>query len=309
MSEAESPPSNPAKGRLVLWLATLGVPLLLLLAWWPGGKGHARPALPNPNGFDYFVKAGGVLAGVWTNLSHQTLTASELRAFLSANQASLDLVREGLRHRSHTHMDYDATYIERIMTNQTVFRQCVRLLIGEGWLAELEGRPGTALDSYLDGMRLGQECSRGGIIIERLVGVASEQRALAALRSLIPKLESSVARRALQSLQQLDASQESSSVNLEAESEWIRRAAPLRERLMAMVNSEARQSIREARDSVIKGVNELQASRRRAIVEAAARLFEMEKGRRPTGYTDLVPAYLKAVPLDPTTGKEITHPF
>jgi len=38
-------------------------------------------------------------------------------------------------------------------------------------------------------------------------------------------------------------------------------------------------------------------------------LFELEKGRRPTGYADLVPAYLKTAPLDPTTGKEIAHPF
>jgi hypothetical protein len=309
MSNVEPANPTPPKGRAVLWLLALGVPLLLLAAWWPSAKPKARPALPNPNGYDYFVKAGGAMAGVWTNLSHQTLTATELQAFLSANQTSLDLVREGLRHKSHTHVDYDATYIERMMTNLSNFRQSGRLLVGEGWLAELEAKPTKALDGYFDAMHLGQECSRGGVIIERLVGVGTEHHALAALRPLLPKLDVQDSRRVLERLERLDISHEAPAVTFAAEGDWVSKAAPPWERFMSTVHPTLRKAARDVRTSTAQKIDTLQAARRRAIIEAAARLFELEKGRRPTGYADLVPTYLPAAPLDPTTGKEIAHPF
>lgn len=309
MPEAESPPPNPAKSRAVLWLAGLGVPLLLLLAWWPSGKPKTRPALPNPNGYDYLVKAGASLGGIWTNLTHHTLTAIELQASLAANQRSLELVREGLRHTSHTHTDYNVTYIERMMTNNANFKQMARLFAGEGFLAELEGKPNIALEAYADGMRFGQECGRGGIIIERLVSVAVESHSLKELRPLVAKLGVAELRRALEQLQQLDTTHDAAHVNLASEAEWVSKIATPWERLMLAVHPAVQRGAREARESLTQKVDALQATRRRAIVEAAARLFELEKGRRPTGYADLVPAYLKAIPLDPTTGKEIVHPF
>jgi hypothetical protein len=309
MSEAESPPFNPARGRIVLWLAGLGVSLLLLLAWWPGGKGHARPALPNPNGFDYFVKAGDAMSGMWTNASPRTLPAHDLQAYLSANSPSLELVREGLRHMSHTHMDYDATYIARSMTNLGALKRLGVLLAGEGCLAELEGKPAAALESYFDGMRLGQECSRGGVVMERLMGLAIEFISLRELRVMVPKLDVLATRRCLERLLQLDGSHDSPTVNLAAEDEWISRAFPLYQRVITRIAPVTRKDMRDTRDRFSNKVESTQAERRRAIVEAAARLFELEKGRRPKSYTDLVPAYLKVIPLDPTTGKEIAHPF
>ena len=41
------------------------------------------------------------------------------------------------------------------------------------------------------------------------------------------------------------------------------------------------------------------ASRRRAAVGLAARLYEVDHGRRPATVADLVPGYLEAAPLDP----------
>ena len=78
---------------------------------------------------------------------------------------------------------------------------------------------------------------------------------------------------------------------------------------MHQIHPTMRKNFREVRDNFTSKVNALQVARRSALVEAAARLFELEKGRRPTGYADLVPAYLPAAPLDPTTGKPIAHPF
>jgi PHD/YefM family antitoxin component YafN of YafNO toxin-antitoxin module len=308
MSNSEPTGYESRRGRVVLWLLALGVPLLLLVVWWPAPP-KPRPALPNPNGYDYFVKAGEALTGMWTNLTHHTLTASELQAFLAANQSSLELVREGLRYQSHADMDYDATYIEGEMTNLGRFKHLARLFAGEGWLAELEGRPGAAVDAYLDGMRFGAACGRGGVLIERLVAVAVENHSLKELRTLISKLDRANARRVLDGLGRIESDHDGVAITLSAEQEWVRQTASPWEQLMTTVHPVMRKTLRETRESLAQRVDTLQATRRRAIVEAAARLFELEKGRRPTGYGDLIPAYLPAAPLDPTTGKPIAHPF
>jgi hypothetical protein len=307
MAEESAAPS--ARAHRLLWVGLLvGVPALLLLAWWPAPP-KPRPALPSPNGYDYFVKAGAALTPLWTNLTVQELTAFELQGYVSANQASLDLVREGLRHQSHTHVDYDATYLQRMLTNAANFKQLARLFAGEGHLAELEGKPVAALEAYYDGMRFGQACGRGGVFIERLVGVAVEMHIFKELRTLTATLDVSDLRRALEQLQRLDDSHESAKSNLDSESIWVKQTTPMWSLLLANIHPGMRKGVREVRESLIQKVDALQTARRHAIVEAAARLFEFEQGRRAKSYADLVPAYLPAAPLDPATGKALAHPF
>lgn len=292
------------------WLLALGVPLLLLVAWWPAPP-KPRPALPNPNGYDYFVKAGEALAGMWTNSALSAVPVPDLQVFLSANQKSLELVREGLRHRSLSPVSvtYDSATSRKILDQLGSIKRLGVLLAGEGRLAELNGNPEGAVDGYVEAMRFGQECSRGGVMVERLTGRAIEHIALTELRRAILSLNAKDVRRGLADLQKLDASHDLPSVNLGAEAEWVQLTFSAWERFMSQVHPRLRKDLREVHEKFTDGVNAFQAARRRAIVEAAARLFELEKGRRPTGYADLVPAYLKAIPLDPATGKEIAHPF
>ena len=46
--------------------------------------------------------------------------------------------------------------------------------------------------------------------------------------------------------------------------------------------------------------------RRQLAITAAARAYELEKGKQPKSAADLVPEYLKAVPKDPATGNAMT---
>jgi len=307
-------PVNPesGKGRVVLWLLALGVPLLLLVAWWPAPP-KPRPALPNPNGYDYFVKAGAAMSGVWSNRTLTTVPLADLQAYVAANQASLELAREGLKHHSLSHFQpvyHAASKVYHFGDSLLPLKRLGVLMSGEARIAELENQPEAAVEGYLTVMRFGQEASRGGMMIERLeVGISVEQRGLAELRRLLVSMEGTQARRSLTKLQELDDAHESTTVNVESQAYWVRQAFPIWRILMFELHPTWRSTFRKEHQSFANRVDALQAERRRAIVEAAARLFELEKGRRPTGYADLVPAYLKAVPLDPTTGKEITHPF
>ncbi|KAF0177941.1 MAG: Uncharacterized protein FD161_2140 [Limisphaerales bacterium] len=302
----------PAKGRLVLWLLALGVPLLLLVAWWPSGKPKSRPTLPNPNGYDYFVKAGGALTGIWTNRMLSTVPLPDLQAYVAANQASLELAHEGLKYGSLSHFNpayHAATKTYHFGDALLPLKRLGYLMSGQGRLAELEGDLAAAVDGYTTAMRYAQEACRGGVTVERWELMRVEQVSLTELRRLLPLSEAANVRRSLIGLQKLDASHEQPSVNIESEEAWISQAFPVWRRVMLQFHPTSRSGLRQHRHNLVNDVNALQVDRRRAIVEAAARLFELEKGRRPTGYADLVPAYLPAAPLDPTTGKEIAHPF
>jgi hypothetical protein len=314
---SESPLSQPSstKGRVVLWLAGLGVPLLLLVAWWPSGKPKSRSVLPNPNGYDSFIKLAGQLQGIpaigpcWTNATWRVMPIADLRSFVTTNSGFLELVREGLRLPCHAPTDYDEGYQTRY---EHVLGGCKRLghcLVGEGYLAELDGKPADALQSYLDCQRLGQESSRGALIFDRSVGLVIEHLGLTYVLPLIPTLDAVNARKCLEGLMTLDKTHDAPAVNFANEDEWISKAFPLGQRIALQIHPMMRKDNRDWRDKFANKVGLLQASRRRAIVETAARLFELDMGRRPTGYADLVPAYLKAIPLDPTIGKEIAHPF
>ena len=46
--------------------------------------------------------------------------------------------------------------------------------------------------------------------------------------------------------------------------------------------------------------------RRQAMLDFAARAFELEAGEKPVSVTNLVPAYLKTIPRDPVTGTNLT---
>jgi hypothetical protein len=43
------------------------------------------------------------------------------------------------------------------------------------------------------------------------------------------------------------------------------------------------------------------------MVAFAARVYELEKGKRPEKMRELVPAYLKAIPQDPATGTNMVY--
>jgi hypothetical protein len=71
-------------------------------------------------------------------------------------------------------------------------------------MREMENQPAEAARSYVDAIRFGNEMSRGGFIITRLVGIACEAIGYASLAKLAPKLKPDEARAVLKDLEKLD---------------------------------------------------------------------------------------------------------
>ncbi len=87
------------------------------------------------------------------------------------NSEALKLVRTGLTQCVRCRWTSSApnpTYF----TNLAVLKRLAHAITAEGRLAELENRPGEAAEAYLNVIRLGYAISRGGLIIDSLVGIA-----------------------------------------------------------------------------------------------------------------------------------------
>jgi competence protein ComGC len=58
---------------------------------------------------------------------------------------------------------------------------------------------------------------------------------------------------------------------------------------------------------VEQAFKERQQKTRQLMMDLAARAYELDRGKKPTSTTDLVPAYLKAIPQDPFTGTNLVY--
>lgn len=149
-----------------------------------------RPPLPSPNGYDDFMKAAQMLAANTSDF-HQ-LGEERLRKLVTQNKASIQLVRTGLSRKCRVPIVYSLAYLKRHLPQVTSVKRLAQALAAEGRLAEWEHRNGEAAEAYLDIIRLGQEASRGGMLIDGLVGIACEAIGLDGLQTVLTNLECTI---------------------------------------------------------------------------------------------------------------------
>jgi len=175
-----------ARNTRTMLLALVAVFLLAILAVLFLTLGRPPPPvpLPNPNGYDDFLKAASLrtVGDVFT-LDHETL-----QALVFTNAESLRLLRLGLTRQCALPADSAMTNVSGMLSDLAVMKQLAQLLAAEGRLREMDNRPTDAAQSYLDAIRLGKEMTRGGFIINRLVGIACEAIGGTALSKIVPKL-------------------------------------------------------------------------------------------------------------------------
>lgn len=232
------------------------------------------------------------------------LDAQQLEAIVSRNKEALRLARIGLSRECRVTAEYSSTWFSRHTQELLVPRRLAFAFTAEGRLAELENRPAEALRSYLDAIQLGQAASRGGVIIDRLVGMACETIGQKPLAQLLPKLAASDCRAALKALTTIDANTEPATLVLEHDRTWARRSYGWREQLGSMFQLKTRQQLAQ---SFLKKVQGEQQQTRLLLIDIAVRAYELEKGKRPVTLNDLVPEYLKAIPQDPGTGSNLVY--
>jgi hypothetical protein len=252
--------------------------------------------LPIPNGYTDLVRAGHMTQEGTSDFS--TMTPEQLRDVVEKNTNALQIARSGLEKKVQVPVEYSQAYIQNHLPELADLKRLALAFRAEGKLAETEKRPGDAANSGLDMVRLGIESSRGGVLIDALVGVAIEAMGTAELQKVVGNLDAKSCREAAQKLEALDAQKQSWEQIMAQEHYWSRKAFPqLQWRLASLINYS---STRKAEARTEQKFRASQAKTRKLLIDLAARAYELDNGHRPSSIADLVPTYLKAIPEDPT---------
>jgi hypothetical protein len=281
-------------------LAVIVINVIIITYVFLGNSTPPPTPLPNPNGYDDFVKAGQMVKG--NPSTNDTMSKEELEGLIAANAEALKLVRLGLSRECREPVEYSDSYATKLLPELANFKQLVFLFVAEGRLAEMDGRTNDAARIYLDGIRYGAELGRGGVLISKLVGLACETMGTRPLLRLTNSLDAAKCREVARVLQTIDDREEPIANTLERERIWVKRTYDIRAKIVALIRYKEGA---ETTARVTARIQSDQAARRRMMVTFAARAYELENGKRPQSAADLVPDYLKAVPKDPVTGKEM----
>ena len=258
-------------------------------------------ALPNPNGYNDFVKAGRMVAD--DSPDYGTINEEELRALVKKNTEALKLARAGSGRECRVPLDYSATNATH-SEDLAAIKRLARTFTAEGRLAEMENRPGEAAESYLGTVCLGHAITRGAVIIDSLVGLAIEAIGLARLENLSQNLDAKRSREVASALETAEAGRESAQTILKQEHAWARRAGGFKGQIARLVMFKTFQQVEQ---KVASRVKSQQTRTRLLLLQLATRAYELEKGEHPKSLADLVPAYLKAIPQDPLTGTNLAY--
>jgi hypothetical protein len=259
------------------------------------------PHLPNPNGYDDLVSAGKLAS---TNTAgYAKMSVYQLRPVVQGNAGALSLARDGLDKGCGVPVQYSQDGQRDVAGNYGKLRRLGEAFAAEGRLAELEKRPGAAVDSYVDLMRLGAATAHGGILVDAMVGSAIESLGATGLQKFVNQSDAKTCRETAAALETLDTARPSWPDVLKQEDNWIRRTFGARSVLIEFVYHQQMKQRNGQRAQKSYQAEQLKA--RRLMIDFASRAYELDKGHRPASAADLVPEYLKAVPKSPSTGKNL----
>jgi hypothetical protein len=261
------------------------------------GRTSQGPPLPNPNGYDDFIKASdGVAGSVW---NYFELDRDSLRELVSTNAQSLRRLRLGLTRQCLMPMDSFLTNATGMMNQLADIKRLAQLLAAEGRLREMDNQPADAARSYTDAIRFGNKLSRGGWVITRLVGIACESIGCHALAKVSPKLSPEEARVVLTNLENVDAGHVTWAEVLRSERQYAR--YQLRNRFSPIQWIMGWWQNRQALDRAQTKHRIVITHERLLAAELAVRCYQSEQGHPPARLDDLVTNYLSKVPQDPFT--------
>ena len=277
--------------------------LMLTLLVVSTGRTRSFPPLPNPNGYDDFLKAAALLTGdVGKDL---TLDHDGLRSLVSTNSESLRLVRLGLTRDCSVPTESAMRNVAGMLTDMSDLKRLVQLLAAEGRLREMDNQLADAAQCYVDAIHFGSQMSRGGFIINRLVGIACEATGDIALSKLAPKLKCQETQPVIAELEKTE----------NAEVTWAE-VQRNEDRIVQYELSKGFNPItwvmirwqgRPVRQRAEVKHKRVAAHLRLLIVELAVRCYQAEQGRAPASLEQLVPKYLRRVPSDPFNGRPLVY--
>jgi len=253
--------------------------------------------LPNPNAYDDLVKAGQMIQGPVGLYDQANLET--LREMISTNSEALMAARSALSNQCAVPLQFTKSYITNHVQDLIAFRNLAHALVYEGRLAEKENRFGEAAKSYLEVVRLGSQVTHSGLLVDEMVGVAVWSLGEEQLQGIVTNLDAPECRQTAVQLETLAGDRQTWEATLQQEEAWSRRVFGWRGDWLELIYRSTRQKNFTGALAALDGDEQRE---NRLLVDLAARAYELDKGRPPASFADLVPDYLKTIPQDPITG-------
>lgn len=292
------------KKNLALGFFFVVVPLVLLWAWWP----KEQDVLPANNGFEDYLSAARLAGDARGRVSAFAVGGTYLTH--PDNAEAWKLAQRGLT--KTTRLPLARLEADPKLAND-YFQGLFYLSMGVERVVVHEfrslGHTNEARALLLDGLRMAHEAYRGGLVGHMNGASGMEIRFLRPARDMVGAGDAQCAREILKTLSALDEKAESPAVI------WGRQAMfASRTNVWQLVTPDAiyhsvRTDLKPVKANFFGTINGAASFRREILVDAAARLHQLETGKRPASFADLVPKYLKTVPKDPETGKELSYTF
>ena len=252
------------------------------------------PLYPLPNAYEMLLQAATGTQPARAPV--RSMGRGELSAYLRKHREPLKLARASFRHESRVVLGTGLQFWQRRAEELAGFEHLSDLFLAEGLYAESVVQTQPAMKAYLEIMRLGQYTAKGGTLIDRLAGIAIEEKGARALEGLLRKLSEENVGKALGTLKNLEKERASA----EAIQEW---ETLLSQTLFAKTSPTANKADRR---QAFASINQHALNMRILLLKAAARKFEFLRGKRPESLSQLMPEILNSIPLDPFTEKPLS---
>lgn len=268
------------------------------------------PTLPDPNGYDVLVKEAAKIIRHPSGITD--MTSNQLTAFVASNEAAVVSLRQALNLPSVLPVQLNEKWVSgQQLQNRINLRAAATAMDAQATLCRLRGDSTNSLALYIDQIRLGHAMMRGGVHIDYMLGSAVEVWASSRLTNLLADLNADQCKRATDLLSELDSQRETFEEFTNRELEWQRKSYSVLHRLKAGFRKHV---LRESDPFAgMAGIPELEHKKRtlefrRILLRLAVRACELEKSRRPSSASELVPEYLKEIPVNPQTGAPLELP-
>ena len=292
------------------WLLPTLAVLLIAGAWFTLRlmfPPFAPPVLPVPNGYDELI---GIAMTIPPRTGfYDEMEAEELAAIVEQNRPALEQARRALQNECMVAVDWNADQagLQTHMDQGASLRGLARAFAAAARQANSEGRTEDAVQYGLDMFNLAAATSRGGLLIDRMLGGAIYYTGLYSLREQVPQLTRDDCARLQKKIQVTP-------LELDEPTEIFRRemafARQLHGQLQMLMMSRVMHSQKQDTLTTM-AVTDKRYSVMRALLQThiALRAFQLDHEKLPAALDELVPDYLSEVPRDAfATGPVIYRP-
>jgi hypothetical protein len=264
-----------------------------------------RVELPRPNGYADLSAAGATVQArsAILNTMIEPKSTAELSAEVAKFKPTFNRIRLGLSRSCMVPLwpadgKFDEGENDLSLNDIQNIRSVARALMREADLAGQENRPEDAAFSALDNLKMGHACARGGLFVHLLAGAAVEGIGQQSLYRALPNVGDETSERLLTAIDQLDQNREPLTEIIDRERIWAENAYGWFGHLQAVLYECVDGEYKPAsyiQDTILRR----QALARMMMTELALRRYVTANKSLPEKLGNLVPRFLKRVPIDP----------